>query len=228
MFVFSFLWDRYSPELKAHQKTYRPIIKKRDSTFDYSIANRLKENISEDEKAFLLSLLADKEKSKKSLQAYTKKKRELQKSQKFLGRSNFKFWFDQFGKELKSLFFAALLLLAYYRYKLPKPFKWAGVMGISASLFVFYFLIFKTAEDFYDNTYILFEVALSGIAGILAVEVGRYLIKRQSFFKTIQSLFTFINEEAEQEDYVKEEKKSKFRKRRVELLHDAVGIKDKD
>ena len=166
------------------------------------------------------------ETSEAKLKEWHKKSAKIKKEHKFLGRSNFKFWFDQYFKEFRALFFMVLLIYLYKKYRLPGYVLWASLLGISTSIFIHYFLIFKTAKDFYDSTYLWSEALFSLLGGAVIIYFVRWLVWKQSIKLTVYQLFNLVNEEDEKGGFIKEEKKDKWSRKRVKILHDSVGIKD--
>jgi len=219
MSLFNVNWDRYSPDQLSHKKTYKPIIKQRDSVQKAIIAGRLMQDISIEERAALIAITNNIKDSKTKLRAYTKKKRVLDKKQAYKGRSNFKFWLDQFGTETKTLFISLLLLFLTIKYDLPKYAILVSTLALSVTLFQLYYLFFKTALDFYNPVYIIAQIITAMISAVIVFLFMKMLVKKEKLKTIIRSLFSFIYEV---DELVKEDSKTEFKKRRVKITNNAI------
>ncbi|TCI84925.1 hypothetical protein [Tenacibaculum sp. M341] len=185
MSLLSFPFKRYSKEFLAHKKTYRPIIDGRNKAQD-SLRNELGTTLTIDEY---------KKASEKSwsfymgkLDAYKKKKELLMNDQRFLGRANFRYWLTQFGIILLGLYFSVKSLYDDYRKNLKTGHRFISQIGILVSLFWMYHLFFRTAADFYTETYVITEIVLCIIAAFFIANLIKYYAKRESVVKGLISL----------------------------------------
>lgn len=176
MSLFQAPFKRYSKEYSEHYKTYNSIINKRNSTQD-SLLNELGKSLTiekykiEREEAWSNSQLL--------LKKYTSKKRKLAKEHSFLGRSSFKFWIFQFGIILLGFYFSIRSLIEDLKKDIKTGHEIISILGISISLFWLYHLFFKTANDFYAETYYLFEFLVSvGVGFFISRLIKYYTVKK--------------------------------------------------
>ena len=189
MSILSFPFKRYSDALSNHFPKHSKIISARDKAID-SLRSQL---------GVTLSIPAYKEASiklrlhyKNELQQYKIIKNKLKKENVFLGRTNFKFWLFQFGIVVLGLYFSVKSLLEDYRKKIRTGHEIVSLLGISVSLFWTYHLLFKTAQDFYTQTYVLYEVGICIATAFLITKMIKYYLTRHNIIRTLIDLILRI------------------------------------
>ncbi len=185
MSLLSFPFKRYSKELLVHKKKYTPIIKSRKFKQD-SLKNELGKTLTITEYKKLSN--ESWKLHQKKLQEYTKIKKKLNHEHSFLGRTNFKFWLTQFGIILLGLYFSIKSLLDDYKKALKTGHQYISNIGILVSLFWLYHLFFKTATDFYNETYVFTEIVLCVIATFFVSNLIKYYAKKETIIKTLVNL----------------------------------------
>ncbi len=185
MSLLSFPFQRYSDELVAHKKKYKPILDGRNKTLD-SLKNELGATLTIAEYKKLSSALWSG--YNKEVSEYRTEKKRLLEAQSFLGRSDFKFWLTQFGIILLGLYFSVKSLYDDYRKKLRTGHQFISQIGILVSLFWMYHLFFKTAADFYTETYVITEIVLCIIAAFFIANLIKYYAKKENVVKGLISL----------------------------------------
>lgn len=127
--------------------------------------------------------------SKLKLKQYTKTKNNLAKEHSFLGRSNFKFWLFIFGLVSLGFYFSLKSLFEDFRKRIRTGHEIISIIGISICLFWYYHLFFQTANDFYNETYLLFKLVICiAISFFISRLIKYYAIKEGA----INSLLNLI------------------------------------
>ncbi|WP_408044865.1 hypothetical protein [Tenacibaculum litopenaei] len=175
----------FSNEYVAHRKTYKPIIRKRDSTnlalleqFTDKITTQAKDSVvTELSKQLILEYKNHLDKANLRLQQYTKIKNELVQAQSFRGRSSFRFWIFMFGLTTLSLFFSCKSLFDDLSKGSSYRFQLLSLSGIFVSLFWITHLLFQTEKDFEQNTYVFAILLVALLASIFTY----FLIKNYTY-----------------------------------------------
>ncbi len=185
MSIFHFPFKRFSKNQIDHEAKYDPIIKSRNSAQD-SLLNQLGKslNIKEYKKAKKASWGYYQAKLKEFNVDYKK----YQNEHKFLGRSNFKFWLFQFGIILGWFYFSVRSLIYDLGSEIKTGHEYMSMISVSLCLLYFYHLFFKTAVDFYDETYLIFEIIASVIAMMFVFRLVKYYSIKESKIKTLLEL----------------------------------------
>ncbi|WP_299135211.1 hypothetical protein [uncultured Tenacibaculum sp.] len=210
---------QFSGEYLLHKKNYRPLIKERAWLQD-SLASELGKSLTISEYQKLRVKYW--QNSKNKLKKYSSIKNKLYDDHMFLGRSNLKFWLFLFGLVLLGFYFSIKSLINDIKAEIENGHKYISIAGISICLFWFYHLFFQTANDFYNETYFVYALGISFLVGFFVYGLAKYFVKKESLVKLIRKLFNFIFIEAEKKEYVKEEKKEDYVKRRIELAKYAM------
>ncbi len=190
---------RYSNDYITHYNTYDAIIKKRSFLQD-SLLNQLGSTLNIKEYKNLRQQYW--QQSQKELKIYTAKKRKLKKENSFLGRSSFKFWLFLFGLVTLGFYFAIKSLIDDFKKELRTGYEFISIAGISVCLFWYYHLFFQKADDFYVQTYLLWQVLVAFSSGFFVAGLIKYFVKREKLLKDIRDLIGFIfkNTKKESED----------------------------
>lgn len=189
MSLFQVPFERYSDEYVIHKKKYAKIIKSRNRIQDSLLVELGKTlSIEEYKKERLLAWSA----SKLKLDEYGAKKKQLANEHSFLGRANFKFWLFQFGLILLGFYFSVKSLINDLRSKIKTGHEVISVLGISVCLFWFYHLFFKTAADFYTETYLIFKFILALGAGYFVSRLIKYFVIQERVVDALVKLIVRI------------------------------------
>ncbi len=100
--------------------------------------------------------------------------------------------------------------------------QYISIAGVAVYLFWFYHLFFQTTKDFYQSTYLYYGIAISFLVVFFVYELSKYFARKDSWAAIIRKLFNFLFVEVEKKDFIKDEKKKEFVKRRVELAKYAM------
>lgn len=189
MSLFHALFERQSEEYKEHYKTYSSIIKERNNIQD-SLLNELGRSLTIEE--YKVEKEDAWEGSNKKLKSYTKVKKQLAEEHSFLGRSSFKFWLFLFGIVLLGFYFAVKSLIHDFKSSIKTGHEYISILGISVSLFWFYHLFFQTANDFYNETYLIFKIIISFVIAFFISRLIRYYAIKENINKILLDLIVRI------------------------------------
>ncbi|WP_299124246.1 hypothetical protein [uncultured Tenacibaculum sp.] len=186
MSLFHIFWNELSHEQKSHKKTYKAIIKKRDS-INYNIIEKNTKKLlslfpeNDSIKSIAESLSkgynSNFESIRSNLKEYHKTKRELNKKQAFLGRSSFRFWLAYFGISVGFLFFSIKSLRNDIQKGSNFRFHFVSLTGVIVSSFWIIHFTLLTQKDFLKNTYVIFIL----ISALLISVFTYFLVKNYTY-----------------------------------------------
>lgn len=203
MSILHFPFERYSKEQRIHLKKYTPLVKNRNQRQD-SLKSILGITINIAQYKMLSKKLWDED--QKKLKEFTKENKRLKQEHSFLGRSNFKFWFFLFGLVSLGFYFSIRSLFVDYRKRVKSGHIFISSLGVSISLFWYYHLFFKTASDFYDSTYVWYEVIICLVTALFISKLVKYYAEKENVIKSLMNLIFKI-------------KKIHFRKMTIKALY---------
>lgn len=196
--LFSVFSDEYSKEYLEHKKTYKQIIKNRDSSTKGLInkhAQTLLDKYPNDPEINKIanSLMSDYESNfeynRKEIKKYNSKKKELAYEHSFRGRSSFSFWISLFGIVTLGLYFSIKSLFdsisrgSTFRHQL------VDITGIVVSVFWAIHLLFLTQKDFLNNKYFAVIIFCSSLISMFVY----FLVKKYNYKDIIiDSLLSLI------------------------------------
>ncbi len=176
---------QFSEEYKKHRSSYSRIIKERNRRLD-ALALGLGKNVTiKQYQEQRKSVLDD---TSFKLKEFKQKEDRLYYEHSFLGRPSFKFWFYNFGLVMLALFFSLKSLSDDYRKPVRTGFEVISTLGVSVSLFWMYHLLFQTGEDFYKETYYLFEFLICIGVSIFVSRLVKYYATQEGIINTLIDL----------------------------------------
>lgn len=187
--LFSSPFKRYSEDQRKHKPKYQEIIDSRDYEQD-SLFKELGNTLTISE--YKTKKKQSWEKHQGQLREFRKVKNKLKKEHSFLGRANFKFWLVQFGIIILGFFMSVKSF--YHDLKQPKDtgFKWGSMAAIFVSLFWLYHLFFKTARDFYNETYIMSDLLITVLATLFVRDLIKYFAVKKTIINELIDLIIRI------------------------------------
>lgn len=159
----SVFFDEYSTEYLNHKKTYKEIIKKRNSdskNLIYSFSEKLKTEYPNDSN---IQNLADKlkeeydtnfELNRSAIRKYNDVKRSLAGLHSFRGRSSLHFWLAAFGMVTLGFYFSIKSLFDSFSRGSTFKHQLVDLAGVIVCSFWAIHLIFLTQSDFLANRYV--------------------------------------------------------------------------
>ncbi|WP_299838118.1 hypothetical protein [uncultured Tenacibaculum sp.] len=187
--LFSSPFKRYSEEFLKHKPNYNKIIKSRDFSQD-SLLNELGKTLSIEQ--YKLERQRSWGKHQEQLREYQKKKKVIVKNHSFRGRTNFKFWLVQFGIIFLGFYMSVKSLYNDLKQPNDTGHKWGSLSAIFVTLFWLYHLFFKTANDFYQETYIISDLLIAVFATFFVRGLIKYYATKKSIISELVDLLIRI------------------------------------
>lgn len=222
--------ENFSAELKAHKKTYKQLIDKRDSTYFALNDQLVTGNLTPTEytEAFLLAYTT----YKKDNKAYNTKKKEIQKADYVIGYTSFKNFLLGIAFPI-SLLITTLLLFNSKIKELNQDKRrfhllGYGAMVLNASYWVAWsFLYMSNSRGEYDFEGWQYTLMLYVLP--VLVTIGAYFLFR--YYKTIEQrlgaiiaiLYRPLYKDLQEKELIHPSKEKEFRRYRMKITEEAVG-----
>ena len=234
---YEYVNSEFSPEYLAHKAKYKPINQKRrkDLAENWQKLQSLinTENFSEEQKAKLQSIYnTDKNiiaTSQRELQQYTKVKNELLAKYKYKGWNAYYYFKLIIGPHQTTFILALLLLYVIFNPITSKTKRLIFLLLTGAFLFSSTYFILQALYaqrvfegDFPENWYLNIIRFVPVFVAIILPILFYYFQSIEQQLKTyIKSIFTYIYENV---DDIKEEKRTKHKLKRGELINKGLKI----
>ncbi|CAM1345633.1 sensor histidine kinase [Tenacibaculum amylolyticum] len=230
MSLFHVFFNASSQEYLEHKKTYKTIIRERDSgtlnlieDFNNVINQKPLDSVVFLSEKLLLDYKQHFNNSKLKIKEYNSKKKELVLKHSFRGRSSFHFWIHSMGIVILGLFFSSKSL--YNDILKGKNYSayFVSITGIIVCFFWIIHLTFLTVNDFNQNSYIVLILVCSILFGFFGKYSINYIVKMKLEKENMFNDAVRTIQELEKEVIFKqEEQKVEERQRISEELHDNV------